>query len=106
MFGDESESEVCEIFHPVAQGWQSNGEDGEAIKEVLTKLLSSHTRFQVDVGGRNYAHIDPQIVVAADALYLTLLKKPQDLALQRQRHIANLVEKQGAPVGCVNAPDA
>jgi len=87
-------------------GQSKYAEDYRADGMLFTKLLLSHTRFQINVGGRNYAHIDPQIVVAANALYFTLLKKPQDLALQRQGHIANLVEKQGAPVGCVNAPDA
>ena len=68
--------------------------------------MPCHTLLQVSVGGRNHPYIHAQIVVAADALHLALLQKAQNLALQRQRHVADFVQKQRSAMRGLNAPDA
>ncbi len=45
-------------------------------------------------------------LVVAHALQLAALHKAQQLGLQRQRHLADLVEKQCAPVGGLDAAHA
>ena len=55
-------------------------------------------RVQVAAGGGDHAHVDLDDLVAAQGLQLLLLQHTQQLGLQRQRHVADLVEEQGAAV--------
>ena len=71
---------------------------GQAEEQVLAEQLLLHERAQVAVRGRHHAHVDAQRLEPADALELLLLHEPQDLALQRQRHVADLVEEERAAV--------
>jgi len=41
---------------------------------------------------------------AADRLDLPALERPQQLGLQRQRHVPDLVEEEGAPLAAWNLP--
>ena len=56
--------------------------------------------------GRDQAHVGPDRLVAADALERLLLQQPQHLGLQGQRHVADLVEEQGAAVALLELADA
>ncbi|MNT08011.1 hypothetical protein D3C72_1427370 [compost metagenome] len=66
--------------------------------EVGPELPLDHSLLQIPVGGRQDAHIDLERGVVTDALQIAVLQHPQQLGLQRQRELADLVEKQGALV--------
>jgi len=50
-------------------------------------------------------YIGPHRLGAADPFEGLLLKQSQDLGLQRQRHIANLIEKDGPAVALLEFAD-
>ena len=52
-------------------------------------------RVQVLVGGADDARVDRDRLAAADPLDHPLLQEAQQLDLQRQRDVADFVEKQG-----------
>ena len=52
------------------------------------------------------AHVHLHGLVVAHALQFAALDKAKQLRLQCQRHLANLVQKQRAAVGGLDAPDA
>jgi hypothetical protein len=60
------------------------------------------------VGGGNHAHVDLDRLAAADTLEHLVLQEAQQLGLQRDRHLADLVQEQGAarPARCGPAPGA
>ncbi|MNZ33483.1 hypothetical protein D3C78_508290 [compost metagenome] len=66
--------------------------------EVGPKLPLDHSLLQIPVGGGQDAHIDLEGGVVTYALQIPVLQHPQQLGLQRQRQLANLVEKQCALV--------
>ena len=70
------------------------------------KLLLGDQRLQVLVGRADDAHVDRDLLAAADALDHAVLQEAQQLRLQRQRHVADLVEEQRAAVGDLDLADA
>ncbi len=58
------------------------------------------------VSGGHDAHIHLHGLVVAHPLQLAALDKAQQLGLQAQRHLADLVQKQRAPVGGLDAAHA
>ena len=54
---------------------------------------------------RDHAHIHTAGVCAAQALEFVLLQNAQYLGLQLQRHIADLIQEQGATMGRLEAAD-
>ncbi len=61
---------------------------------------------QIGVGGADQAHVALARDVAAQALELAGLQHAQELHLAHQRQVADLVQKQRAAVGFLEAPDA
>ena len=59
---------------------------------------------EVAVGRGDHADVDRAGALLADALELALLQHAQQLGLQLERHLADLVEKQRAAVGQLEAP--
>ena len=51
------------------------------------------------MGGGDDAHVDLDLAAAADALHRALLEHAQQLHLHVGRHVADLVEEQGAAIG-------
>ena len=51
------------------------------------------------MGRRDHPHIGLDGLAAPDPVELALLQHPQQLDLHRQRHIADFVEEEGAPLG-------
>ncbi len=54
------------------------------------------------MGGAHYANVNRDLLMSADALDHPLLQETQQLGLQRQRHVADLVEEQRAVVGVLD----
>ena len=71
---------------------------GEAVVEVLAEPALRDHGAQVLVGGAHHAHVDRDLLAAAQALDDAVLQEAQDLRLQRRRQVADLVEKERAAV--------
>ena len=83
----------------LAQRRHHAGDHVQAVEEVLAEAARRDLRLQVAVGGGDDPHVDLDGLLAADALELLLLQHAQQLELQAGRHVADLVEEQGAAVG-------
>ena len=72
--------------------------------QVFAELTRRDGGLQMPIGRRDDADVHLQRDRAADALEPLFLQGPQDLRLQRQRQIADFVEKQRAAVGHLELP--
>ena len=61
-------------------------------------MSGAHLVLQLLVGCGDNAHVDRDHAVAADAHDRPFLDHAQQLALQRQRHLVDLVEEESAAV--------
>src|SRR5262249_38307141 len=71
----------------------------DAIVEVLTEGALPDRGLQIAVGGRDDADVHLEVPVVADAAELLRLQDPEELDLERLRHLADLVEEEGPSVG-------
>ena len=87
----------------LAQGRQLDTHDVEPVEEVLPEPSPGHHLLQVEVGGRNDAHVHPHRLPAAEGVELPVLEDPEQLGLQRQGQVADFVQEDGAAVGELEA---
>ena len=73
--------------------------DVQPVVEILAEQALLALRVEVAVRGRDHAHVDRDRLRRADRPHLAFLQHAQQLHLQRQRHVADLVEEQRAAVG-------
>ena len=78
----------------------------QAVTQVGTELSAGHHGVQIAVRGRDDPGVGLDRLISADALELLLLDRAQDLALHQQRHVAHLVQKEGAAVAFLELADA
>jgi hypothetical protein len=91
--------ELGDVFAPFAQGWNLDGENTEAIEQILAETPGLHFLFQIAVRGGDNADIDLAGARVANALDFLLLQNPQKLGLHRLGDFSNLVQEQRAAVG-------
>ncbi|MNE45553.1 hypothetical protein D3C80_1398400 [compost metagenome] len=77
----------------------------DAVVKVLAKLLGLDLGLEVTVSGTDQGDVQILLLAGAQRRYFALLQHPQQTGLQRQRHIADFVEKQRAAVGLLQASD-
>src|SRR4029078_3262525 len=82
-----------------AQPRQLDRDHIQAIVEIASEAPGGYFVTKSAVGHRNDAHVDGNRPETADALDLTLLENPQQLALQRRLKLPDFIEEQRAPVG-------
>src|ERR1700678_4405874 len=102
LFGEVFEEAVDEqrnVFAAAAQGGQVDGDDVEAVEEVVAKLAVADGLAQVDVGGGYDADIDLRLLRAAERGEAAVLQDAQDLGLRVHAHVADFVEEKRAAVG-------
>src|SRR5262249_29532831 len=94
-----------EVFHEqryvvftVAERRHSDGEHIQPVKEVTAEGSGGHRFLQVPIGCGNDPHVDRNGLCSADALKLPLLQDPQQSYLCFCGEVADLVEKQSAPI--------
>jgi dipeptidyl aminopeptidase/acylaminoacyl peptidase len=100
--GDLAEEFVREhedVRATLAQRWQRDLDDVEAIVEILTEAPLGDAGLEVAVRGRHDANVDVDLAIAADGPHLALLQHAQELGLERERHLADLVEEERALLG-------
>src|SRR5574341_929894 len=88
-----------DVLLPVLQRRQVDGDNIEAIEEVLAKAAFFNRARQIAIGRRNYTNIDANRLRAPDTLELPFLEKSKELGLKLRRDIADLVEKNCAAIG-------
>ena len=71
-------------------------DDVDAVEEVLAEAPLLDLGLEVAVGRGDDARVERQLLVAADRADRALLQGAQQLRLHAQRHLADLVEEQGA----------
>jgi hypothetical protein len=99
----KSLSETAEVSNALAQGRKVDWENRQSIVQILPKQVLLHKAMQIGVRRCYYPHIHLQIVVPAYSLHFSLLQKTEDFALQRERHVPNLVQEECSPVRRMNA---
>ena len=82
-------------MHALAQRRDAQGDAVEAEVQVAPEAPGGDLGLQIAVGGRQEAHVDGPRLQGADAEHLPLLEHPQQLRLERDRHLADLVEEDG-----------
>ncbi len=90
------------VFRTLTHGGQVEGDDVEAVEQVLAELALAHHLLEVEIGRGEDAHIGAAGHRVADALVLLVLDEAQQLGLQRQREVADLVEEQRAAIGLID----
>jgi hypothetical protein len=72
------------IFPALTQRRHINSHDVQAVIEILAKAPGAHLFRQIAMGGGNQPHINGKRLVAADALHLALLNRPQQTHLHQR----------------------
>ena len=91
--------EQVNILAPAVQGRHLDVHHVQAVVQVLAELAGRHEILQVPVSGRDHAHIDGNRIGAAHRANHILLQHAQQLDLQAHRHVADLIQHEGAAVG-------
>src|SRR5580704_1810990 len=81
------------IFPPLAQRRQRQWNHVEPVKQIGAELALAHHVGQVAVRSRDDAHVDGNTARIAQTVELPLLQNPQQLGLQRERHLPNFVQQ-------------
>src|SRR6266852_3240579 len=89
----------ADIVDPLAQGWNANGYNAQAIIQVLSKLLLGDQIGQIAIRGRDHADRNVDGLLAAHSVKLTFLQDTEQLGLRACVQITNFVQKNGAAVG-------
>ena len=84
------------VVAAIAQRRNGDGHGGDAEVKVFAKGFVGHGGAQILVGRGDDAHVDFDLLRAADALEAALFQHAQQLALDGQRQLANFVEEKRA----------
>src|SRR5689334_791747 len=87
-----------DVFLAVAQRGQREVVFVEARVEILAEAALLEQLAQLSVGGADDAHVDRLGLGGAEREELLRLEDAQQLRLRVERHVADLVEQQGAAV--------
>ena len=98
-FGDKIIDKKRDVFLALPERRDRDGENIEPVEQVFPESALPDLFLQIPVGGRDDPHIDLDGFGAAQPLKLAVLDDPEQLGLKIHRHLADLVEKQGAVVG-------
>ncbi len=104
--GEEVLGECRDVLAAIGQAGNVDADDVQAVEQVLAELARLHQGFQVLMRRGDDAHVDPHRRVAADAVEFAIGQHAQQAGLRIGRHVADLVEKQGAAVGLLEAAAA
>ena len=91
--------EEWHVVASLAQRRQRHAHHVQTIEEVLAEAALLHHPAEVAVRGHQHANVDLERALAAHATKLAGLQHAQQLHLHRRRHLAHLVEEQGAARG-------
>ena len=95
-----------DVLAPLTQGRQAQPNHIEPVKQVLAEGAVFHPLLQVLVGGSNHTHIGFHRAMTAHPVEMAVAEDPQQPGLQVKRHVADLIEEQGAAIGLLEAAAA
>ncbi|OQA34179.1 MAG: hypothetical protein BWY57_00641 [Betaproteobacteria bacterium ADurb.Bin341] len=87
------------IGTPFTQGRQCQRQNVQPIIQIGPETPPLHQRLKVNARRRNHPNVHPLNPVGTQGLDFALLEDAQQLRLQRQRHVADFIEKKGPAVG-------
>ncbi len=96
---EEVRGEVGDVGPPLAKRRQLHHPVRDPVVEIGSETAVVEHGREVPVGGRDHPNIGRVRFVAADAVDLALGEDAQDPGLGLGRHVADLVEEEGAAVG-------
>ena len=96
---DEVIDQERQVLEPLAQRRRADRDHVEAVVEVLAEAPGLDLLREVAIGGGDHAHVDLDGRRGAHRLDLAVLQHAQHLGLGARRHVADLVEEDGAAVG-------
>src|SRR5271170_3063445 len=101
--GSRAQQEIlCQernIFNPLAQWRQGNGERIDPVKQVFAEQTLANGGLQIPVGGGDNSHRNLSRPHVAHGANLPGLQRAQKLSLSLQRHIANFIEEHCSALG-------
>src|SRR5271163_552238 len=86
------------ILAAFAQRRHAQGDDVEAVVEILAKMVRGNFGLEVAIRRRDYSRVDVDRALAADPLEVLILQEAQKLGLEGGRQVGNFVEENGAAV--------
>src|SRR5262249_50254708 len=92
------------VLAALAQSWHGDGNDAQAIHQVLAQLAARYCRAQIAVARRDDAHVGRDLGVAADARKASRFEHAQQPDLHVDGHLGELVQEQRAAVRALEAP--
>ena len=92
------------VVLPVAQRRQADRDHVQAVEQVFPELAVLHHLPQIEIRRGNDARINLDGVHGAEPRVLAVLDDVQKARLRVERHVADLVEEDGAPVRHVEQP--
>ncbi len=102
----EVQQQIGDVVAAFAQGRGVQGQHVQAVIEVFPETAGGNLGLQVAVGGGHRPHIHRHRTARTHGFDAALLQHAQQFDLHVQRHVADLVEEQGAAVGQLKAANA
>src|SRR6266568_6895626 len=90
--------EELHVARPVSERRKLDGDHVDPVVELLAKLPLDGRLAKIAIRRRHESHVHIDETGAAHAPDLSLLQRAQELDLKAQGQLADLVEKEGAPV--------
>src|SRR5882762_9114141 len=87
------------IVLPLAQGWNTYGENVKPIKKILAECTRAYSGFQVAVRCSKHAHVDRNRLAAPDPLEFSFLEHSQQSNLHLGQEFADLVQENRSTIG-------
>ena len=81
------------------KGGDREGQDTQAVVEILPEVAPGDFRLQAAVGGGNHPHVQPDGFFPTHRPHLVILKHPQQLGLQVQGHLSDFIQENGSAMG-------
>ena len=103
---DEVLEQQRDVFAPISQRWDLDGDDVQAIIEVLPKAVLPAHLLKVVFRRCDHAAIDGDRRVRTQAFDPPFLQDAQEFDLQRARHALDFVEKQCPLLRVLDLADA
>ena len=95
-----------DVLAPFAQRRQRDRQHVQPVVEVLAELAFGDHLFEIALAAGDDADVHGNGARAAEPLDGAVLQHPQELHLHRQRHVVDVVEKDGAALGELEASRA
>ena len=97
--------EHAHVAASLAQRRQLDDDDREPVVQIEAEATAVHLGAEIAVRRRDDAHVDRDVVLAADAPDAPPLEHAEQVRLDRERELADLVEEERAAVRALERAD-